>query len=70
MGMLFGRPLLYAALSVVALVLLVHLIFSLPVLLLVGAVVAAFWLRNGSRGDRYLRHGRRMSRYLGTRSRW
>lgn len=70
MGMLFGRPLLYAALSIVALVLLAHVLFSFPVLLVVGVVVAALWMRNGGLGSRSLRGGRWGRRYLDTRSRW
>jgi hypothetical protein len=67
MGMLVGSALLTMVVGVVLLVTLFHLIFSLPIWLLIGGVALFLWLRSGSRG-RLL--GRGYGGYIERRSRW
>ena len=69
MGTLIGRTLLYLSAGILILFVLVHVIFALPLWLLAGGVVLAFWLRNRSRRHRLLTSGRGMLRYLGSGSR-
>lgn len=68
MGKLVGSALLSLVVGVVLLVTLFHLIFSLPLWLMIGGVALFLWLRNGSRGRRLL--GGRYAGYLERRSRW
>lgn len=70
MGMLIGAALLVFTMGALMLFMLFHLIFGLPLWLLVGGVVLYLWLRKGSRRHRYLGRGRASSGYLDTHSRW
>lgn len=63
-----SAPLLALVVGLVLLVSLVHLVFSLPFLLVVGAIAAYFWYRGGSR-HRWLGRGSGY-RYLARRGRW
>ncbi len=67
MGKLVGSALLTLVVGVVLLVTLFHLIFSLPIWLVIGGVALFLWLRSGSRGR--LR-GRGSGGYSARRSRW
>jgi hypothetical protein len=70
MGMLIGAGLLVFTVGALMLFMLFHLIFGLPLWLLVGGVVLYLWLRKSSRRRRYLGRGRASSGYLDTQSRW
>ena len=65
-----GAAILFLIVGVLALVTLVHLIFSLPFLLLLGGAALVLWLRKDGRRQRYLGRGGAFGGYLGRRSRW
>ena len=70
MAMLIGAALLFFVLGALVVSALFHLIFSLPIWLLVGGVVLYIWARKGGRRHRYLGRGRSYSGYLDSDSRW
>ena len=69
MGMLMGRALLAIAVGAVVLFTLIHVLFALPLWLLIGGVALYVWMRKGS-GGRLLGRGRGPRGYLSSRSRW
>jgi hypothetical protein len=68
MGKLVGSAFLAFVVGTLLLVTLFHLIFSLPVWLVIGGIALYLWMRNGSRGRRLF--GRRHAGYLERRARW
>ncbi|HWE63338.1 MAG TPA: hypothetical protein VHB98_16600 [Chloroflexota bacterium] len=70
MGMLIGGALLFFSVGALMLFMLFHLIFSLPLWLLVGGVVLYLWYRKNSWRHRYLGQGRARRRFLDSSSRW
>jgi hypothetical protein len=70
MAILVGAALLFFAVTALVLVTLFHLIFGLPLWLLVGGVALFIWMRRDSRRHRYLGRGRSGSGYLDSHSRW
>jgi hypothetical protein len=69
MGLLFGGALMLFTLTMLLLFAVVHVLFSIPLWLLIGGAVLYLWLRKGGRRNRYLSSGR-FGGYLGSRSRW
>jgi hypothetical protein len=69
MGLLIGGALFFFSLAMLLLFAVVHVLFSIPLWLLVGGVVLYLWLRGGGRRYRYLGQ-RRFGGYLNSRSRW
>jgi hypothetical protein len=69
MGLLFGGALMLFTLTMLLLFAVVHVLFSIPLWLLIGGAVLYLWLRKGGRRNRYLGSGR-FGGYLGSRSRW
>jgi hypothetical protein len=69
MGKMAGSALLVFVAGIVLLVTLVHVVFSLPVWLLLGAAGFYLWYRSGSRRRR-LGTGNGYAGYLGRHSRW
>lgn len=68
MGMPVRTVAVSLAVGAVLLFVLFHLLFALPLWLVLGGVVLALWLRPGSRRDSFLGWGRAGRRRL--RSRW
>lgn len=69
MGFIFGLALVFIV-GVLVLSAVVHLIFALPLWLLIGGAVLFIWARKNAGGRRLLGRGAYGRRYLGTRSRW
>jgi Flp pilus assembly protein TadB len=69
MGLLVGGALFVFTLAMVLLFAVVHVLFSIPLWLVVGGVVLYLWLRRSGRRNRYLGQGR-FGGYLNSRSRW
>lgn len=69
MGLLVGGVFLLFSLAMLLLFAVVHVLFSIPLWLLIGGAVLYLWLRKGGRRNRYL-GSRRYSGYLDSRSRW
>ena len=68
MGMFVAAPVLALVLGLVLVVALFHLVFSLPLWLVVGGIALYLWYRGGTR-RRWLGQGRRHG-YLERRARW
>jgi Flp pilus assembly protein TadB len=69
MGLLVGGVFLLFSLAMLLLFAVVHVLFSIPLWLLIGGAVLYLWLRKGGRRHRYLGSGR-YGGYLDSRSRW
>jgi hypothetical protein len=69
MGFLLGAALLLFLAGVVMVITVVHLVFSLPLWLLLGGVALYLWHRSGASRHR-LSAGGGLGGYLPRRSRW